>query len=68
MNKYVLFIYDEMRRQKMPMAELARRSGVTDANICNYFAGKRNPGLENFTKMLDALGYEIVYHNKNKEN
>lgn len=64
MNKYILFIFDEMHRQHMSMTELSERSGVSVSLLCHYFAGTRNPGLKNFSKLIDALGYEIVYKKK----
>ena len=40
-------------------AEMAKRSGVSKANICRTFNDENEPSIENVEKMVKALGMEI---------
>jgi len=40
--------------------ELARKSGVTEANISLYLSGKAEPNLSSLMRILDALNARIT--------
>ena len=48
------------QKQGMTLIELARRSGVSQGCISRYENGKSDLTMKSMTKMMRALGYEIV--------
>lgn len=48
----------------MTHKELAKKAGFTEATVCRWMQGSRNPSIANVEKMLDVLGMEIKIHKK----
>jgi transcriptional regulator with XRE-family HTH domain len=47
-------------RAGLTQKELAERSGVAQSTISAYESGKREPGVDALSKLLDAAGYELT--------
>ena len=51
----------------LSQAELARRAGLSKTALNNIETGKSGPSLENFNRILGALGYAVTYRKLAKE-
>lgn len=67
----LFMLTDEM---EIPMKELARRAGRTEAQayrihrgLYDYRVGKYLPNLQTLEEILSAIGYEIKFVKKNYE-
>jgi transcriptional regulator with XRE-family HTH domain len=47
-------------RAGLTQQQLAERSGIAQSTISAYESGKRVPGVDALTKLLDSAGYELV--------
>jgi DNA-binding phage protein len=74
-KKGVMFMIGEQVRQalkqaieggKLSQAELARRTGLTEATVSRIVSGEREPSGETIDKLMDALGMEVVIKPKRK--
>ena len=61
-------IVSERRKQKITQKELARRSGISQANICNIEKGERCPTIDTLKKIGDALGKRLVISFEDRED
>lgn len=52
-------IRDLRQEQRMTLAELAQRAGITSANLSNIENGRYSVGLDILNKIATALGAEI---------
>ncbi len=50
-----LNVQDRMRKMGVTQTELAKRMGVTVANVNHFLTGYRNPGLESLESFAEAL-------------
>lgn len=66
MNAFMNFIATECFRKGITQAKLAAMADLTEASVCRYFKGEREPRLTNMNKMLNALGYELMIIEKEK--
>jgi len=57
-------IRDYRMAEKMSQADLARRAGITTANICNIEAGKYSVGLDILNRIANALGKTFEFSEK----
>jgi DNA-binding XRE family transcriptional regulator len=49
-----------IRAEKLlTVSELARKAGITACTLGNISAGYSNPSIENFRKIVEALGYTV---------
>lgn len=53
------FLSNALLTSGMSSSELARKSGVSQAAISRWLSGKREPKLDSFLAILDALGLEM---------
>lgn len=53
-------IREEMNRQGVTQAELARQLGVKPPSLAQVLSGKRGTMPESLMDVLDALGLELV--------
>lgn len=53
-------IQEEIWKQGFQQAELARRVGMSEAQISRFLKGERGLSLESIDKLMDVLGLEIV--------
>lgn len=51
----------------IPQAELARRVGLSPAQVSRFLKGERGLSLEAIDLMMDALGLEIVIRPRKRE-
>lgn len=56
-------LYEEMRRQKMGVTDLAERTGVHRKTICRW-RRDRSPNLVNVEACLNAFGLELAVRQK----
>lgn len=47
------------KRSGMSQLEVARRSGIAQSVISDYERGKREPGADTYTQLLEILGYTL---------
>jgi transcriptional regulator with XRE-family HTH domain len=47
-------------RARLTQKQLAERSGIAQSTISAYESGKREPGVEALTKLLDAAGFGLA--------
>ena len=52
------------KKNEISQGKLARMSGVDRSAICRYERRDRIPNLLNFTKVLNAMGYELCIRKK----
>lgn len=64
MDALMTFIKDRVTENKWTQREFAEKCGATEASMSRYLKGQRRPHFENYVKMLDVLGYEIVLRPK----
>lgn len=55
------------KKNEISQGELARMSGVDKSAIYRYEKRERVPNLLNFTKVLNAMGYELCIRKKEKK-
>lgn len=55
------------KKNEISQGELARISGVDRSAICRYEKHDRVPNLLNFTKVLNAMGYELCIRKKEEK-
>ncbi|WP_019587573.1 helix-turn-helix domain-containing protein [Deinococcus apachensis] len=53
-------IREEMNRQGVTQAELARRLGIKPPSLAQVLSGKRGTMPDSLMDVLDALGLELV--------
>lgn len=53
-----------LREAGMTQKQLAERVSITEAAVSRYVCGNREPRFTRFSKIIDALGYKIVYVKK----
>lgn len=56
------------KKNEISQGELSRISGVDKSIICRYEKRDHVPNLLNFTKILNAMGYELCIRKKEKLN
>lgn len=63
MDKFSVWLKEELKRKKWRQADLARASKLDTAVISNLVNGKRGPGEDTCKAIARALGYppEIVF-------
>lgn len=63
-------ITDDIRRlleaDKRSKAEICRLTGLTEAAISNFRAGKKSFSTESLERLAAALGYELTVKRKRK--
>lgn len=50
---------DARKRSGLSQLEVARRSGIAQSVISDYERGKREPGADTYTQLLEILGYKL---------
>ncbi len=55
-----------IREGKFSQAELARESGLSEAQISRFLKGERGLSLDSIDKMMDVLGLEILIRPRRK--
>jgi transcriptional regulator with XRE-family HTH domain len=55
---------EAIRKGKLSQAELARATGLGEAQISRFLGGSRGLSLESIDKLMDALGLQIVIRPK----
>lgn len=64
----LIFEFTGLRKKnKISQGELAKISGVDRSAICRYEKHDRVPNLLNFTKVLNAMGYELCIRKKEEK-
>ena len=53
-------VQEAIWRRGVQQAELARRTGLSEAQISRFRRGERSLSLEAIDKVLDVLGLEVV--------
>lgn len=53
-----------LRETGMTQKQLANKLNISEDNVSRYISGQRQPRAERFRKIIDALGYRIVYVKK----
>ena len=54
-------VLEQLDRQKVSQAELARRTGIAPSNLSRLLGGRGgNPTLETITRVADALDCDLV--------
>ena len=48
-------------RLGMTQVQLAKRSGVSQTSIANLEAGKKDPAIKTFRKLLEAMGFHLGF-------
>lgn len=61
----VSFIREERKRQRMSMRELSELSGITVGTLKHWEYSGVMPTVDNFQKVIEALGYELHIVKKN---
>lgn len=51
---------DARRRARLTQAELAERSGTSQATISAYESGSKRPSVETLARLLDEMGSRLV--------
>lgn len=46
--------------KNISQANLARRSGITEATISRWFSGQREPSIKNVERLCDALDLRLI--------
>ncbi len=64
----VSFIREERKRQRMSIRELSELSGITFGALKHWEYGGVMPTVDNFQKVIGALGYELRIVKKSNEN
>lgn len=62
----ISFIREERKRQRMSIRELSELSGITVGAIRHWEYGGVMPTVDNFQKVLNALGYDLYIVKKEK--
>lgn len=65
-----LFLRDHLLYKKVRMYQLADHTGVCEASISNYLNLKREnsiPRYDQFVRMMNGLGYDVIIKEKNEE-
>ena len=60
------FIREERKRQHISLKELSNKSGVSWRTISNWEYNGIMPTIDNFQKVLNALGYDLIIAPQNK--
>lgn len=64
----LIFEFTELRiKHKLSLGEVSRRSGTDKSTICRYEKRERVPNLLSFTKVLNAMGYELCIRKKEEK-
>ena len=50
---------DARKKSGLSQLEVARRSGIAQSVISDYERGKREPGADTYTQLLEILGYTL---------
>jgi len=53
-------IIAERKKQKVTQKQLAEKTGISQANICNIERGINHPTIDSLIKIADALGKQLV--------
>lgn len=64
MNKYGNQLKQICDEEGISIYQLVQLSGVPDTTIRNWTNGGLMPTLENYEKVLEALGYELIIQKK----
>lgn len=64
MNTIAAFIADERRKNDISMNELSKRAGVPYSTLAQIEKGRTIPQIVTAEKILDALGYELIFMKK----
>jgi transcriptional regulator with XRE-family HTH domain len=56
----VAAIQEMLWKRRMSQAELARRTGLSEASVSLFLHGEREGSFETIDKILDVLGLEVV--------
>ena len=54
-------IEERLRALHMTQRDLAAMLGVSEVTVSRWLSGERNPSIETFSKIADALGTDISY-------
>lgn len=49
----------ERKKQKITQKQLAEKTGLSQANICNIEKGSTHPTIDSLLKIADALGKQL---------
>ena len=60
-------IITERKRQKITQKQLAQKTGISQANICNIEKGTSKPTIDSLKKIADALGKRLVVFFEDRE-
>ena len=60
LNVFDTWLRQEMKRQDIKVAKLAKMSGVHPNTIRNYLANRCDPTLCNILCIVNALGYDVA--------
>jgi predicted nucleotidyltransferase/DNA-binding XRE family transcriptional regulator len=51
---------DARKRARLSQADVARRSGVAQSVISAYESGRREPGVQTLSRLVEATGHHLV--------
>lgn len=67
-NPHARQLFELARKQRVTMAELARRSGYTVSTLSYLRGGHSAPLLTTFTDAAEAIGYDVVLVKREPKN
>lgn len=56
-----------LRETGMTQKQLANKLNISEDNVSRYISGQHQPRAERFQKIIDVLGYKIVYVKKRSD-
>lgn len=57
-----ILIREARRRSAMSLRDLGRAAGTSHSTIAAYEAGRKEPSVDTFTRLLRAAGFELDQH------
>lgn len=65
-DKFITFLEDQIDEQGLSLEQLTKKAGVSRMGLHYWLHRERTMSLENYYKLLEALGFEESYTLKDK--